>query len=72
MSWFGLKEWMFSNQNILALDALMTAEEKQLLQFNTDTINWNEYFRSYLSGIRKYFFKDTEKDLSKRKTFYRR
>ncbi|KNC29887.1 putative fatty acyl-CoA reductase [Lucilia cuprina] len=72
MSWFGLKEWMFSNQNIAELDALMTDEEKKVLQFNTNTINWHEYFRSYLSGIRKYFFKDTENDLSKRKTFYRR
>ncbi|KAM7358480.1 fatty acyl-CoA reductase wat isoform 1-T3 [Cochliomyia hominivorax] len=72
MSWFGLKEWMFTNRNIAELDALMTAEEKKVLQFNTNTINWNEYFRSYLSGIRKYFFKDNEKDLTKRKTFYRR
>lgn len=72
MSWFGLKEWMFTNQNIAELDSLMTTEEKKVLQFNTNTINWNEYFRSYLSGIRKYFFKDTETDLTKRKKFYKR
>ncbi|TMW48065.1 hypothetical protein DOY81_006856, partial [Sarcophaga bullata] len=72
MSWFGLKEWIFCNQNIVSLDALMSEEEKKILQFNTNTINWHEYFCSYLSGIRKYFFKDNETNLQKRKIFYRR
>lgn len=72
MSWFGLKEWYFCNQNIVSLDARMSEEDRKILQFNTSTINWHEYFGSYLSGIRKYFFKDTETNLQKRKTCYRR
>ncbi|XP_037933870.1 fatty acyl-CoA reductase wat [Teleopsis dalmanni] len=72
MSWFGLKEWKFAHRNIDELDAMLVGEERRLLQFNMTTINWNEYFRSYLSGIRKYFFKDNDNKLQKRKTIYRR
>uniref|UniRef100_A0A1I8PPT4 Fatty acyl-CoA reductase n=1 Tax=Stomoxys calcitrans TaxID=35570 RepID=A0A1I8PPT4_STOCA len=72
MSWFGLKHWTFANRNVTELDELLTEREKKYLQFNISTINWMEYFRSYLSGIRKFVFKDTEKELQARKTFYRR
>ncbi|XP_061396164.1 fatty acyl-CoA reductase wat [Musca vetustissima] len=72
MSWFGLKHWSFANRNVTELDELLTGKEKQYLQFNINTINWTDYFRSYLSGIRKYVFKDKETNLGKRKTFYRR
>ncbi|XP_030372117.1 fatty acyl-CoA reductase wat [Scaptodrosophila lebanonensis] len=74
MAWFGLKEWKFSHRNIDELNALVPPAERRLLQFNIATINWSEYFRSYLSGIRRYFFKDNVNDnkLQQRKTIYRR
>uniref|UniRef100_A0A1A9X2X4 Fatty acyl-CoA reductase n=1 Tax=Glossina brevipalpis TaxID=37001 RepID=A0A1A9X2X4_9MUSC len=72
MSWFGLKEWKFANCNIKELYAQLTPAEKELLEFNVATIDWSAYFHSYLSGIRKYFFKDNESKLHKRKVLYRR
>ncbi|XP_017003808.2 fatty acyl-CoA reductase wat [Drosophila takahashii] len=74
MAWFGLKEWKFAHRNIDELNELLPAEERSVLQFNIATINWSEYFRSYLSGIRRYFFKDSANDnkLQQRKTIYRR
>ncbi|XP_034105957.1 fatty acyl-CoA reductase wat [Drosophila albomicans] len=74
MSWFGLKEWKFAHRNIDELNELLPAGEREKLQFNIATINWSEYFRSYLSGIRRYFFKDNANDnkLQQRKTIYRR
>jgi len=74
MAWFGLKEWQFAHRNIDELNELLPAEERSVLQFNIATINWSEYFRSYLSGIRRYFFKDSANDnkLQQRKTIYRR
>nr|XP_036220300.1 fatty acyl-CoA reductase wat [Bactrocera oleae] len=73
MSWFGLKDWRFAHNNIDELDAMLCkTQERNLLQFNTATINWKEYFRSYLSGIRRYFFKDNDNKLQKRRAFYRR
>lgn len=73
MSWFGLKDWRFAHNNIDELDAMVCkTQERNLLQFNMATINWREYFRSYLSGIRRYFFKDNDNKLQKRRAFYRR
>lgn len=74
MSWFGLKEWKFAHHNIDELNARLPQAERAKLQFNITTINWSEYFRSYLSGIRRYFFKDNANDnkLQQRKTIYRR
>ncbi|XP_039486868.1 fatty acyl-CoA reductase wat [Drosophila santomea] len=74
MAWFGLKEWKFAHRNIDELNELLPREERSVLQFNVATINWSEYFRSYLSGIRRYFFKDSANDnkLQQRKTIYRR
>ncbi|XP_049314440.1 fatty acyl-CoA reductase wat isoform X2 [Bactrocera dorsalis] len=73
MSWFGLKDWRFAHNNIDELDAMLCkTQERNLLQFNMATINWREYFRSYLSGIRRYFFKDNDNKLQKRRAFYRR
>ncbi|KAH8378763.1 hypothetical protein KR009_001229, partial [Drosophila setifemur] len=75
MAWFGLKEWKFAHRNIDELNELVPLEEQRtVLQFNIATINWSEYFRSYLSGIRRYFFKDSANDnkLQQRKTIYRR
>ncbi|XP_032310634.1 fatty acyl-CoA reductase wat isoform X1 [Drosophila ananassae] len=74
MAWFGLKEWKFAHRNIDELNELLPREERRVLQFNIATINWSEYFRSYLSGIRRYFFKDSANDnkLQQRKTIYRR
>ncbi|XP_015043113.2 fatty acyl-CoA reductase wat isoform X1 [Drosophila pseudoobscura] len=74
MAWFGLKEWKFSHRNIDELNELLPRGERTVLQFNIATINWSEYFRSYLSGIRRYFFKDNANDnkLQQRKTIYRR
>jgi len=74
MAWFGLKEWKFAHRNIDELNELLPIGEREKLQFNIATINWSEYFRSYLSGIRRYFFKDNANDnkLQQRKTIYRR
>ncbi|XP_068142322.1 fatty acyl-CoA reductase wat [Drosophila tropicalis] len=74
MSWFGLKEWQFAHRNIDELNELLPSAERAKLQFNIATINWKEYFHSYLSGIRRYFFKDNANDnkLQQRKTIYRR
>ncbi|TDG47124.1 hypothetical protein AWZ03_006389 [Drosophila navojoa] len=73
MAWFGLKEWKFAHRNIDELNERLPLAEREKLQFNIATINWSEYFRSYLSGIRRYFFKDNANDnkLQQRKTIYR-
>lgn len=35
-------------------------ESQNYLEFDMQTINWDEYFFHYLPGIKKYFFKETD------------
>lgn len=106
MSYFGLREWKFSNKNIDQLATLLKSQPKTnlhkestvkmqrqngftgmnsmlqnsackdasrnntnhtvynksdvkaSLEFDIRTIDWDEYFRHYFPGIKRYFFKD--------------
>ncbi|XP_062555938.1 fatty acyl-CoA reductase wat-like [Armigeres subalbatus] len=58
MSYFGLREWTIGNGNLRRLRSLLSNEEARLLEFDMGTINWAEYFRTYIPGIRRYWFKE--------------
>lgn len=58
MSWFGLREWHFSNWNILQLHERLTVQERTLFEFDMRTIDWFEYFQTYLNGIRRFVHHD--------------
>lgn len=72
MSYFGTREWEFTNGNV---DRLLKCTrdfkyEKGNLEFDIRKINWNEYFRNYIPGIKRYFFKEDCGSLRQMKTFY--
>jgi len=60
MSFFGLQEWKFHNQNIRQLVEKTKDFKMQRgsLEFDMRNINWTEYFRSYIPGIKRYYFKE--------------
>ncbi|XP_055590947.1 fatty acyl-CoA reductase wat-like [Uranotaenia lowii] len=58
MSFFGLREWSIESDNIRRLRQQLSAEESRCLEFDMGTINWTDYFRSYIPGIRRYWFGD--------------
>lgn len=75
MSWFGTKRWRFTNENIEELDKKLLPNDRAVLEFHLKTVDWKEYFKYYLSGIRKYFFKEnelTESMLRKRRQAYQK
>lgn len=67
MSFFGTREWHFQNKNIEAL-VEKTKDfkfQRGCLDFDIRNINWNEFFRNYIPGIKRYFFKE---DIDDRKS----
>ncbi|XP_058456377.1 fatty acyl-CoA reductase wat-like [Malaya genurostris] len=56
MSYFGLRQWTVRNANVRHMRTLLSREETQLLEFDMAAIDWNEYFRTYIPGIRCYWF----------------
>ncbi|XP_035894046.1 fatty acyl-CoA reductase wat [Anopheles stephensi] len=63
MAYFGLREWHIANENVVRLRTLLTPTEASMLEFDLSTIDWDEYFQSYIPGIRRYFL--AERGLSK-------
>lgn len=60
MSYFGTREWIFRNENIKRM-VDNTKDFKYAngnLDFDLRNIHWNEYFRNYIPGIKRYFFKE--------------
>lgn len=72
MSYFGLREWTFYNQNINSLSKCLIQNKQPNLQFDMKTIDWNEYFLYYLPGIKKYFFKENSSNVKENKRHYER
>nr|XP_029729322.1 fatty acyl-CoA reductase wat-like [Aedes albopictus] len=67
MSYFGLREWTIGSGNVRRLRSLLSSEEARLLEFDMGTINWTEYFWTYIPGIRRYWFKERVRSAGCRK-----
>jgi alcohol-forming fatty acyl-CoA reductase len=57
MSFFGLREWNVSNRNVQML-AEKTKNFPNRLEFELRNVNWREYFKAYIPGIKRYYFKE--------------
>lgn len=72
MSYFGLRDWDFNNQNINNLSKCLKKNRQANLEFDMATIDWHEYFQYYLPGIKKYFLKEINPDIGQSKRYYQR
>lgn len=75
MSYFGLRRWDFSNDNIVKLNGLIQESRslRDTLQFHGKTVNWPEFFKNFIPGIQQYYFKVTNPMVhSKCRRLYRR
>jgi hypothetical protein len=72
MSFFGLREWNFGNRNVQALlDKTKTFRERRGdLEFDMRKINWHEYFRNYIPGIKRYYFKENATNVKRLAAYY--
>lgn len=75
MSYFGLRRWDFSNENVVKLSEVIEQSRslRDTLQFHGKTVNWEEYFAHFIPGIQKYYFKITSPRVHKEcRRVYRR
>lgn len=59
ISYFSTREWLMPNHNVQKLWNMLSEKDKQKFYFNLDQIDWKEYFRDHLLGIRQYIIKDS-------------
>lgn len=60
ISYFCNKEWTFSNNNVQRLWVNLDPRDKQIFPFSMKDMNWLDYFRTYMQGMRKYLCKNDE------------
>lgn len=64
ISYFSLKSWTFNDNNTRSLTQKLSKLDQTLFRFDLTKLNWNEYFKKHVIGIRMYIIKDQLETLS--------
>jgi hypothetical protein len=58
LAYFALKQWKFFNTNTQNLYGELCEADKHIFDFDLSSLDWSDYFYSYVRGIRVYLLKD--------------
>ncbi|KAL7727457.1 hypothetical protein ACLKA6_017576 [Drosophila palustris] len=74
VSEFAIKNWTFDMNNTDRLIECMTSEDKRLFECDMNGLNWNEYFKVAVFGMREYLAKEkpTEKSFQNARKIMKR
>lgn len=61
--YFTVRDWDFSNHNVQKLLHELEPDDQQIFQFDMSEIDWEDYFKNYMKGIRVYLLKEPLKNL---------
>ncbi|XP_028128534.1 fatty acyl-CoA reductase wat-like [Diabrotica virgifera virgifera] len=64
LSYFLLHEWDIHNDNVSILWSKMSQEEKEIFNFNVNSVDFNNYMKNMMLGLKKYILKE---DMAKAK-----
>lgn len=59
ISYFSLQSWKFHDNNTKSLVNKLSKLDQSLFKFDISVLDWNEYFKKHVLGIRLYIIKDT-------------
>nr|XP_032525853.1 fatty acyl-CoA reductase wat-like isoform X1 [Danaus plexippus plexippus] len=58
IGYFALRQWKFHNNNTQGLFKEMCGVDREMFDFDIGSLDWNEYHKSYVTGVRQYLLKD--------------
>lgn len=58
ISFFCTNEWIFTNDNVQKLWLKLNDDDKKLFYFDMQSLDWRDYIKEYMKGMRVYLFKD--------------
>ncbi|KAL4113616.1 hypothetical protein QTP88_017210 [Uroleucon formosanum] len=58
ITYFSLQSWTFHDNNTKSLLKKLSKLDQSLFRFDISELNWNEYFKKYMVGLRLYIVKD--------------
>ena len=66
-TFFTTHSWKFISKNQQLLHEQLSEEDKNIFYFNVHQIDWRDYMKNYVFGIRKYILKDDSTQITKAK-----
>ncbi|XP_034234650.1 fatty acyl-CoA reductase wat-like [Thrips palmi] len=72
ISYFCCQDWQFRNDNVHKLWDKMNSMDRKVFDFNMKRLTWEQYFRTYMRGLRVYILGDPLDTLEESKVRYRK
>lgn len=70
ITYFCVNDWRFRNDNVHRLWDKMNAMDRKVFDFNLENLRWEEYFRTYMRGLRVYLVHDPLETLPEARAKY--
>ncbi|CAH2101937.1 unnamed protein product [Euphydryas editha] len=67
LAFFALREWQFKNDNVQKLRARLTPSDAAIYNLDPKTIDWNEQYKNFVKGTRKFLLKEKDEDAEEAK-----
>ena len=60
IEFFVMRQWSFSTNHLLELynSKSLTDGDRKIFNFDVRQINWDDYLKNYVIGVRRYIFKE--------------
>ncbi|XP_050422287.1 fatty acyl-CoA reductase wat-like isoform X2 [Adelges cooleyi] len=72
IEYFSLRSWTFYDSNTKGLIKAMSDQDKILFNFDISKLDWKEYFKNHVRGIRLYILKDPLDTIPEGEKHYRK
>lgn len=64
ITYFSLKSWIFRDNNTRSLAKNMSKLDQSLFQMDMNNLNWDQYFKDHVIGVRLHILKDPLESLA--------
>lgn len=72
LQYYTTKTWDFRNERFCQLNSKLSTQDQELFDICQEQINWEEYIRTYIYGMRTFMLNETEDSLPKARMLLRR
>jgi len=59
ISYFSTKQWKFMDNNVVKLCNNLSDKDKAIFEFDLRNLDWSDYFRHHIRGLRQYLVHDS-------------
>nr|XP_014092579.2 putative fatty acyl-CoA reductase CG5065 [Bactrocera oleae] len=72
LQYYTTKDWDFRNEKFQCLSDNLNQLDREIFDTSTSQVNWEQYIRGYIIGMRKYILGENEETIPQAKKFLRR